>query len=89
VSEPILLKEGDVIELAIGHTVYVVLPYHFIYENAFGCFTETSQTEVTIGESRKGLDTSFLAGRYIVVKTEFTGGGTAMSRSTRLEVSRR
>jgi hypothetical protein len=73
-----LLQEGDIIELMPGHTVYASLPMHFIYENEFGNFSETARTEVTIGEPKLGLDTSFIAGRYVVTSTSIRGGGTGM-----------
>jgi hypothetical protein len=71
-----LLKEGDIILLQQGHTVYTEIPNHFIYSNRVGDFKNCSLTEVKIGELNfKGIDTSFLIGKYIVVKTTNTGGG--------------
>lgn len=71
-----LLQEGDVIELELGHKVYMKIPDHFIFANTVGRFDHCSQTEVIIGETKKGWDTSALAGEYIVVSTANTGGGT-------------
>ncbi len=71
-----LLKEGDVILIGEGHKVYMNLPNHFIYANTVGEFEKCSQTEVSIGAHRGGLDTSVFAGRYIVTSTAMTGGGT-------------
>jgi len=62
------LKEGDVIEIEDGHTVYVKLPVHFIYENKLGCFDELAETDVEVGTNQNGMDTSFLKGKYVVTK---------------------
>lgn len=72
-----MLEEGNVIELKEGHTVYLVLPEHFCYANRRGCFGKVAQTEVTIGKEKNGLNTDFLAGKYIVTATSMKGGGTA------------
>ena len=65
-----MLKEGDVIELIEGHSVYADVPNHFCYTNCKGDFSLTHHN-VTIGE-----EFMYLAGKYIVVKTAFEGGGT-------------
>lgn len=70
-----LLREGDIIELREGHEVYVDLPKHFVYANRRGCFDELASTEVVIGENKGGMDTGWLAGRYVVVRTAVEGGG--------------
>ena len=70
-----LLKEGNVIELKKGHTVYAELPQHFAYANKIGCFKLT-ETEVPICGSKGGLNTDFMGGRWIVTKTSSSGGGT-------------
>lgn len=70
------LTEGDVIELKSGHTVYVRLPMHFVYANRKGVFDELAETEVTIGHDKLGMNTDWLAGRYIVTATGMQGGGT-------------
>ena len=71
-----LLKEGDIIELKAGHTVYYELPAHFVYSNRKGVFDKLAHTEVHIGCEKGGLNTDFLKGKYVVVKTCFEGGGT-------------
>lgn len=65
-----LLKEGDVIELKDGHTVYADVPKHFVYSNKRGCFDITHHN-ITIGG-----EFDYFAGEYIVIKTTFDGGGT-------------
>lgn len=70
------LKEGDIIELREGHSVYVKLPAHCCYDNRRGCFTELDSRVVCIGEEVGGLDTGYLVGKYIVIKTFTDGGGT-------------
>ena len=70
-----LLKEGDIIILKIGDTVYYEIPSHFLYENRVGVFNEVSRDAVVIG-NHKGLDTEFLEGEYVVIKTAMDGGGT-------------
>lgn len=73
-----LLREGDVIELRTGHTVYMKLPTHFVYTNRQGCFDELAKTEVTIGDAKNGMSTDWIAGRYVVTGTSYEGGGTGM-----------
>ena len=63
------LKEGDIIELGHGHTVYADIPEHFVYSNCRGSF-ELTHHEVLLDE----LD--WLCGKYIVYKTSHDGGGT-------------
>lgn len=71
------LKEGDIIELEKGHKIYAKLPKAFICDN--GDFDFSLHTgEVKLGIMQRGLDTSILLGEYIVVKTVYGGGGTAM-----------
>ena len=70
-----LLKEGNVIELKSGHTVYAKIPEHFAYSNKVGCF-ELTKAEVPVCGDKNGLNTDFLGGKWIVVKTAMTGGGT-------------
>ena len=65
-----LLKEGDIVEIKEGHKVYADIPKHFLYANHSGDFT------LDHGEATVGGDFSYLAGRYVVVKTTFSGGGT-------------
>ena len=64
------LKEGDVIEINGGHTVYAKVPRHYIYDNRKGDFSLTTHSVKLTGNFE------YLQGRYIVVKTEITGGGT-------------
>lgn len=75
--EPVLLREGDIIELKKGHKVYASIPEKYVYENTPRSMKLT-RTEVTIGEDRKGFNTDVLAGRYGVLKTARDGGGTGM-----------
>jgi len=70
-----LLKEGDIIMLQIGDTVLFEIPAHFLYGNRVGVFNEVSKDAVVIG-NHKGLNTEFLAGEYVVIKTAMDGGGT-------------
>ena len=65
-----MLKEGDVITIKEGHTVYADIPEHFVYANKRGCF-DLTHSKVVIGEQL-----GYLAGKYIVSKTSFDGGGT-------------
>lgn len=65
-----VLQEGDIIELREGLTVYATVPEHFLYSNRRGSFKMT-YTSVTI----RG-ELMFLAGRYVVYKVAFDGGGT-------------
>lgn len=65
-----LLKVGDVIQLKLGHKIYADVPEHFVYSNKRGSFKLT-HTNITIGG-----ETSYFAGRYVVVKTKRDGGGT-------------
>jgi hypothetical protein len=67
------LKEGDIVLLMKGHQVYTKLPRHFVYRER-GNFDKSSRDVVEIGEDYSGLDTSFLIGKYIVVKTSMDGG---------------
>lgn len=62
------LKEGDLIELREGHKVYAELPEHFLYARK-GVWT------LARGQVNIAGDTSFLAGKYVVVKTATDGGG--------------
>lgn len=69
-----LLKVGDVIELKKGHTVYADIPEHCVYRNKIGCF-EPTHALVKVGEDNGGLNTDFMIGQWIVVKTCEDGGG--------------
>lgn len=64
-----LLKQGDVIELKDGHRVYGHAPKHFLYDNCSGDF------ELCSGEFTIGGELHYFSGKYIVIKTEITGGG--------------
>lgn len=75
--KPVLLKEGDIIELKKGNKVYAYIHEKYIYESIpkpMGL----ARTEVTIGEDRKGFNTDYLAGKYGVTKTSEEGGGVGM-----------
>ena len=65
-----MLKEGDVIELKDGEKVMATVPKHLVYSNKQGDFS-LCRSIVTIGGTF-----SYLAGRYVVTKTSFDGGGT-------------
>lgn len=69
-----MLQEGDIIELKVGHKVYADVPEHFLYTNRRGSFS-LAHGEVVIGG-----ELAYLAGRYVVYKTSFEGGGTGMWR---------
>src|SRR4030042_5752874 len=64
-----MLKEGDIIELKEGHTVYADIPEHFAYSNRKGSF------KLTRHEARIRGQFAYLAGRYVVYKTTNDGGG--------------
>ena len=64
------LKEGDIIELKEGHSVYAKIPEHFVYSNRKGSF-KLVRSKVDIGG-----EFAYLAGRYVVYKTTYDGGGT-------------
>jgi len=66
-----MLKEGDVIRIESGHTVYAMIPAHFAYANRRGDFSLVRH-EATIGE-----EFDYLAGLYVVVKTCLDGGSDA------------
>lgn len=70
-----LLKEGNIVELKQGHKVYAEIPSHFVFENRVGCF-DLAKTEVPVGGNKNGLNTDYLVGRWVVVRTEYGGGGT-------------
>lgn len=75
--QKIKLGEGDVIELKKGHTVYAQVPEKYVYQNTPRS-KKLTQTDVTIGDNLNGLDTNYLEGRYVVIKTTLDGGGTGM-----------
>ena len=64
------LKEGDIIIIKEGHRIYADVPEHFIYANKKGSFL-LSNTDITV----EG-DFKYFQGKYIVIKTNFEGGGT-------------
>lgn len=65
-----LLKNGDLITLKPGHSVYAMIPKHFVYSNCKGDYS-LCKSDVVIGG-----DYEHLAGQYIVYDTALTGGGT-------------
>ena len=69
-----LLSEGDIIEIKEGHKIYTELPEHCFFENRFLVFDKTATMELVVGSMRKGFDTSVFVGKYVVTKTENTGG---------------
>ncbi len=70
------LKEGDIVELKQGHTVYAEIPNHFAYPGDVGNF-ELTTTEVPVCSNVNGLNTIYLGGKYVVVKTEYGGGSSS------------
>jgi hypothetical protein len=72
-----LVQEGDIILLEKGHGVYTELPMHLVYENRVGVWDKMTNAEVAIGSHRK-FNTDYLAGKYIVVKTNCDGGGSQL-----------
>jgi len=67
--EVVMLKEGDIIELKKGDKVYADIPEHFLYANRRGLF------KLAHGEALIDGELSYLAGRYVVYKTTYDGGG--------------
>lgn len=65
-----MLQEGDIIELKEGHKIYAEVPEHFVFSNRKGSF------QLTYHDVEIGGDFSYLAGRYVVYKTAYDGGGT-------------
>jgi len=65
-----LLKEGDVIEIKNGHTVYSTVPKHFLFSNLKGDFS------LARGECTVQGELSYLCGEYVVDTVKFEGGGT-------------
>ena len=64
-----LLQEGDIIELKRGEKVYADIPVHFLYGNRRGSFG------LGHGEALIDGELDYLAGRYVVYKTTYDGGG--------------
>ena len=75
-NEARLLAEGDIIRLKAGHVVYFDIPEHFCYTNRLAVFDKLAQAVITIGLNHHGLETDFLAGKYVVTRTGMGGGGT-------------
>lgn len=65
-----LLEVGDIIKIEKGHTVYTMVPEHFVYKNKKGCF-DLTRSGITIS-----TETEFLGGLYIVSATTKDGGGS-------------
>lgn len=72
------LKEGDVIHISEGHVVYTGIPEHFAYRNRVGVFDKLATREIRIGTKEHGFDTSYLCGKYIVIKEYYDGGSSFM-----------
>lgn len=66
-----MLQEGDIIELQEGHRICATVPEHFVYRNRVGSFQMVRDAVMIGGEL------AYLAGRYVVYKTHYGGGGTA------------
>lgn len=71
------LEEGDVIELKKGHTIYANIPEKYVYKDTKKP-DKQRKAEISIGEDYGGLDTSYLGGRYAVVKTTLVSNETGM-----------
>lgn len=70
-----LLKEGDVIELKAGHTVYANVPEWAAYSNGSTRSKRRVESEVEIGVPlERGFKTDQFAGRYLVVRAVEDGG---------------
>jgi hypothetical protein len=65
-----MLKEGDIIEIKKGMTVYAEVPLHFLYSNRKGVFDKKDRGDIKIDGQL-----AYLAGRYVVYKTCTDGGG--------------
>ncbi|MGD9697525.1 hypothetical protein [Acinetobacter sp.] len=65
-----MLKEGDIIELQMGHVVYADVPEHFVYSTRKGSF-KMIHIDIIID-----IDLDYLVGKYVVYKTVSDGGGT-------------
>ena len=89
-----LLQEGDVFALKPGMKVYAYIPECFVYANSrnsskitktdleVGVVLKNSGGSLKIGDykpkKKLTFDTSTLAGNYVVIHTNFGGGGTGM-----------
>lgn len=75
-----LLQVGDVINLTLGMKVYAIVPECFVYASRRDSrLSRTIKTDVRIGtildnERGQTFDTGFLAGEYVVIDTDETGG---------------
>lgn len=75
-----LLKVGDVIALKSGMEVYATIPESFVYPSRRDSpLSTTTKAGVRIGaimDNGRGqqFDTGFLAGEYVVIDTDDTGG---------------
>ena len=65
-----MLKEGDVIEIKDGMSIYANIPKDLIFKNGE---SKLFHHKVTIGEDDKF---DYLSGEYIVYDTTYDGGGT-------------
>lgn len=73
-----LLQEGDIIEIKAGHTIRAHVPCHFVLPDMRGCFQFTTELVKVEGELE------YLAGKYVVCKTTFDGGGDGFSNGHRI-----
>lgn len=76
VNQKTPLEAGDVFILKKGHQIYMELPEHFVYDNRRGVFDQFAKTEVVVGVPKGGMNTGWLAGRYVVISAHTQGGGT-------------
>ena len=77
-----MLKVGDVIKLKKGHSVYMKIPYKFIFKDVDEKSNEANDIytrRVQIGEiyktSKKTFKTKNLIGEYVATRAEYEGGG--------------
>lgn len=73
-----MLKELDLFMIENGHSLYMVLPKLFKYENSLEW--TLCDGEVVVGDLKRGLDTSIFKGKYIVVNTKMDGGHYVTAR---------
>jgi hypothetical protein len=72
-----LLEEGDAFELKRGHTVYTSLPEHLACDNRAGVWDKMAVATLDIGDRDGVLNTDYLKGEYVVVKTSDDSSGAA------------
>lgn len=66
-----ILQMGDIIELNSNHCVYAMIPKHFAYSN---CKGDWDLVKYDVSLDNKNF--AYLQGKYVVIQTKMTGGGT-------------